>query len=62
MKLPEYDNRPKPGEPLFRTEDGSGPWEDFVFPLLAIGLPILLVLCFGYAIVSCFSLLKALLL
>jgi hypothetical protein len=42
MKLPEYDNRPAPGTPLY--DDGrDSAWQDFKFPVLAIGLPILIV-------------------
>jgi hypothetical protein len=37
MKLPEYDNRPSPGQPLYRDSDDSG---DFKFPLILLGLAI----------------------
>jgi hypothetical protein len=35
MKLPEYDNRPAPGQPLYDSGDDGG---DFKFPLILIGL------------------------
>jgi hypothetical protein len=41
MKLPEYDNRPASGQPLYSDNEES--WGDFVFPVLAIGLPILVI-------------------
>lgn len=51
MPLPEFDNRPGPGEPLFDNSKGSG-WDDIKFPLLAVGLPILIVVFFGTAILE----------
>lgn len=60
MKLPEYDNRPEPGQPL-GDDDKSSRWDDIKFPLLAIGLPILLVYCFSSTIAGLVRLLKALL-
>lgn len=58
MKLPEYDNRPGPGEPLFDDSKESG-WDDIKFPALLIGLPVLVCLLFGSAIMDIVSALKA---
>jgi len=60
MKLPEYDNHPAPGEPL-HTDKKDSEWDDIKFPLLAIGLPILLVYCFSLTIVELIALFKTLL-
>lgn len=37
MKLPEYDNRPPAGTPLYTDPRDSG-WDDIKFPLLLVGL------------------------
>lgn len=48
MKLPEYDNRPAPGTPLYDdTSRGGGEWEDIKFALLCVGLPIAMLACLG---------------
>lgn len=54
MKLPQYDNRPGPGQPLYRDQ-GDG-WAGAVIPLLLIGLPILFLLFSGLTISELFSL------
>ena len=51
MKLPEYDNRPAPGAPLYEDNESSE-WDNIKFPLLAIALPILLLLLFGSAAIN----------
>jgi hypothetical protein len=57
MKLPEYDNRPGPGEPLY-DDKKSSEWDDIKFPLLAVGLPILMLVFFGSAIMDAVEALK----
>lgn len=52
MKLPEYDNRPPAGTPLYSDSSKDSSWDDFKFPLLAIGLPLLTFLFFGTAILE----------
>jgi hypothetical protein len=59
MKLPEYDNRPAPGEPLYENKKASE-WDDIKFPLLAIALPILILLFFGSAALDLLDTIKAL--
>ena len=52
MKLPEYDNRPGPGEPLYDNSDSkAGSWDDFKFVFLGITLPLGTLIGFGSAIV-----------
>ncbi len=58
MKLPEYDNRPGPGEPLYE-EKKSGGWDDIKFPLLAILLPVLAIALFGSAALDLVQMIKA---
>jgi hypothetical protein len=36
MKLPQYDNRPGPGEPLYKSDDSG--WEDIKFPFMVVAL------------------------
>lgn len=60
MKLPEYDNRPAPGTPLHSDKESSE-WDDIKFPLLVIGLPILVLVFFGSAIVDLLGAIKAML-
>lgn len=56
MKLPEYDNRPAPGTPLYEeTNSVGGEWEDIKFALLCVGLPIAMLASLG-AIVASFLL------
>jgi len=56
MKLPEYDNRPAPGTPLYEeTNSRGGEWEDIKFALLCVGLPIAMLASLG-AIVASFLL------
>jgi hypothetical protein len=45
MKLPEYDNRPLPGEKLYRDTSGDE-WADVKFPALVLLLVIGLVVAF----------------
>lgn len=52
MKLPQYDNRPSPGTPLYDDSSRNSPWDDVKFPLLAIGLPIAGLICLGFAVVG----------
>lgn len=50
MKLPKYDNRPGPGEPLY--EDGkANDWDDIKFPLQIIGFLLAFGVC-GWLIVT----------
>ncbi len=58
MKLPEYDNRPGPGEPLYEETESSS-WDDIKFPLLAILLPLLAVVFFGSAALDLVQMIKA---
>lgn len=60
MKLPEYDNRPKPGEPLYRTPNESSEWDDIKFTVLGIGLPLLLLVGVGATIAQLFELIRSL--
>lgn len=39
MKLPEYDNRPSPGEPLYSSDSGGG---NIKWPAAIIGIVALL--------------------
>lgn len=53
MKLPEYDNRPAPGTPLYEeTNSGGGEWEDIKFALLCVGLPIAMLASLGAILAS----------
>lgn len=36
MKLPEYDNRPGPGQPLYSDPGSNSQWDDIKFSLLGI--------------------------
>lgn len=60
MKLPEYDNRPAPGDPLYADKKASD-WDDIKFPLLAIGLPLLVLIFFGSALMDVLDAIKAML-
>lgn len=59
MKLPEYDNRPPAGTPLYTDSSKDSSWDDIKFPLLAIGLPVLIFLCFGTAILELLDAVRA---
>lgn len=59
MKLPEYDNRPGPGMPLYQDSSDDS-WKDLVFPILAIGLPLLMFFLFGSTLISIVSDIKSL--
>ena len=48
MKMPEYDNRPAPGAPLYDTTP-DGELEDIKFTVLGIGLTGGTLACFGAA-------------
>jgi len=58
MKLPEYDNRPALGEPLYEEKESSS-WDDIKFPLLAVLLPVLAVAFFGSAALDLVEMIKA---
>ena len=58
MKLPEYDNRPGPGGPLYEEKETSV-WDDIKFPLLAVLLPILAVAFFGSAALDLVDMIRA---
>lgn len=51
MKLPEYDNRPPAGTPLYDPKPRP-PLEDTKFVLLGFGLPTILVGCVVLFLVS----------
>lgn len=52
MKLPEYDNRPTPGTPLYdNSPNSSGEWDDIKFTFLGVALPIGTLIAFGAAVV-----------
>lgn len=58
MKLPEYDNRPAAGEPLYSSDSAKSDWEDIKFPVLAIGIPASILIALGvvgYALVRLFA-------
>ena len=47
MKLPQYDNRPGPGVPLYSDNSKSHEWQSIKFVTLGVGLPLLLFACIG---------------
>jgi len=50
MKLPEYDNRPAPGAPLYDdSTSSSSEWDDIKFTFLGLVLPIGTLIGFGAA-------------
>jgi hypothetical protein len=49
MKLPEYDNRPAPGEPLFSDPSSNSQLDDIKFTLLGFGITGGTIICFGAA-------------
>lgn len=49
MKLPEYDDRPAPGTPLYDNSSSGSRREDAKFTFLGIALPIGTILCFAAA-------------
>ena len=52
MKLPEYDNRPGPGEPLYDDPNADAQtWDDVKFTFLSVTLPLGTLIGFGAAIV-----------
>lgn len=52
MKLPEYDNRPAPGTPLYDDSASSdGEWDDIKFTFLGIALPISALIAWGAVLV-----------
>lgn len=51
MSLPEFDDRPGAGEPLFDDSKGSG-WDNIKFPVLVVVLPVLAIVLFGSGIIS----------
>lgn len=51
MKLPEYDNRPAPGTPLYEDPTSDGEWDDIKFAVLGFTLPIGTLIAFGAVIV-----------
>jgi hypothetical protein len=36
VKLPKYDNRPGPGQPLYGDSSSNSQWDDIKFSLLGI--------------------------
>lgn len=56
MKLPEYDNRPGPGEPLYSTDSAKSEWNDIKFPLMAIGIPLGILASLGLVALGIFQL------
>jgi hypothetical protein len=57
MKLPEYDNRPAPGTPLYDAPSETGEADDIKFVFLGIALPLVMLLGFGAALVGLVDLL-----
>ncbi len=52
MKLPEYDNRPGPGEPLYEDVNAeSQTWEDIKFTFLTVTLSLGTLIGIGAVIV-----------
>jgi len=51
MKLPEYDNRPAPGTPLYDDPSDKGEADDIKFVFLGITLPLVMVLSCGAVLV-----------
>lgn len=60
MTPPEHPGRQAPSESL-QEDQKAGRWDDIKFPLLAIGLPALLVYCFSSTITGLIDLFRALL-
>lgn len=56
MKLPEYDNRPAPGEQMYSTDSAKSEWEDIKFPLMAIGIPLGILASLGLVALGVFRL------
>lgn len=63
MKLPQYDNRPQPGQPLYNDPTGAEKraWEDLKFPVLFFGALIGLVVFISLFFSSLLSGLRSLL-
>jgi hypothetical protein len=59
MKLPEYDNRPSPGTPLYDAPSDKGDMDDIKFGFLVIALPLGTLLGFGAALVGLVDLLRS---
>jgi hypothetical protein len=59
MKLPEYDNRPPAGTPLYTDSSKDSSWDDIKFPVLAIGLPLLALVCFWTTVTELIAAIKA---
>lgn len=55
MKLPEYDNRPAPGTPLYDPAPRPA-LEDEKFVILGFGLPAIIFVCIGLFVVSVIAL------
>ena len=52
MKLPEYDDRPAPGTPLYDdSASNEAEWDDIKFTVLGFTLPIGMVICWGAVLV-----------
>ena len=57
MKLPEYDNRPPPGTPLYDPAPRPA-LEDEKFIILGFGLPVIVIVCivlFAASVVALFD-------
>lgn len=62
MKLPEYDNRPGPGQPLYSDKSGSSSeWDGLKFGLGGLLLLLGLLTSVGFLIYGLISLLRSLL-
>lgn len=59
MKLPEYDNRPAPGTPLYNDPDEMGEADDIKFVFLAIALPLCLLVLSGSVLVDLVDLVRS---
>lgn len=51
MKLPKYDNRPGPGQPLYSDSSSNSQWDDIKFSFLGVTLTLGTLIGFGAAIV-----------
>lgn len=49
MKLPEYDNRPGPGVPLYSDSSSNSHLDDIKFTILGFGITSATLACFAAA-------------
>jgi hypothetical protein len=59
MKLPEYDNRPAPGTPLYDVPSETGEADGLKFVSLAIALSLGMLLSWGLVLVGLIDLLRS---